>query len=255
MRGLTVNPQLGLLEGLEAGRLTERRLALVTNNLANIDTPGYKRDALSFREVLMRKIGPLGVRVFKETVQRTIFEQGELRYTGNPLDLAIVGEGFFKVQTPEGVAYTRAGNFLVDRQNRLVTPQGYPVLANGAPLVLDPALAGGGLVTLPPERIKIHDDGTVSVNGAVVGRIDVVTFEDLTKLKKLGENLFVAEDAEEVPSQNFQLRQGYLEESNVEPISEMVALIEIHREFEAIQKAISGSDEATARLIETASRL
>ncbi len=255
MRGLKVNPQLGLLEGLEAGRLLERRLAVTTNNLANVDTPGYKRDALSFREVLMRKMGPRYVRIFKETSQRVVFEQGELEPTGNPLDLALVGEGFFKVQTPEGVAYTRAGNFRLDRERRLVTPEGYPVLANGAPVILDPGLARGGLITLPPERFLVHEDGTLSVDGTTVARLDVVTFDDLSKLRKVGQNLFVAEGAQERPAERFQVRQGYLEKSNVNPLTEVVALIEIHREFEAVQKALRSADEATGRLLETAGRI
>lgn len=245
---------MGLLEGLEAGRLLERRLAVTNNNLANVDTPGYKRDALSFREVLMRKIGPHHVRIFKETTQRVIFEQGELEPTGNPLDLAIVGEGFFRVQTPQGIAYTRAGNFRIDRDRRLVTPQGYPVLADGAPVIVDPGLARGGLITLPNERFLVHDDGTISVDGTVIARLDVVTFDDPNKLKKIGQNLFVAEGALERPAENFQLRQGYLEKSNVNPLTEIISLIEIHREFEAVQKALKASDEATGRLIETASR-
>ncbi|OAQ20479.1 flagellar basal-body rod protein FlgF [Thermosulfurimonas dismutans] len=254
MRGLKVNPQLGLLEGLEAGRLLERRLAVTTNNLANVDTPGFKREALSFREVFMRKIGPRYQRIFKETTQRTIFEQGELEPTGNPLDLAIVGEGFFKVQTPQGIAYTRAGNFRIDRDRRLVTPEGYPVLANGAPVIVDPGLARGGLITLPTEKFLIYEDGTISVDGTTVARLDIVTFDDLSKLRKLGQNLFVAEGVREVPAEDFQLRQGYLEKSNVNPLTEIVSLIEIHREFEAVQKALKASDEATGRLIETASR-
>ncbi|WP_246167865.1 flagellar basal-body rod protein FlgF [Thermosulfurimonas marina] len=255
MAGIKVNPQLGVLEALEAGQLLERRLAVTTHNLANVDTPGYKRDRLSFREYLLPKIGPNYRRIFKEIRQYTDFEQGEIRPTGNPLDLALVGEGFFKVLTPEGVAYTRAGNFTLDREGRLVTPQGWPVLADGAPVILDPGLARGGLITLPRERILIHDDGTISVDGTTVARLDVVTFDDLSKLKKVGQNLFRAEGAQERPAENFQVRQGYLEGSNVNPLTEVVHLIEIHREFEAVQKAIRSADEATGRLIETTGRV
>ena len=254
MKALKVNPQLAWLEGLEAGRLLERRLAVTTNNLANVDTPGFKREALSFREYLLPKIGPRYRRIFKEIHEYTVFDQGEVEPTGNPLDVAIVGEGFFKVLTPEGVAYTRAGNFTLDRERRLVTPQGYPVLAGGAPVILDPGLARGGLSTLPEERIQIHSDGTISVDGTTVARLDIVTFDDLGKLKKIGHNLFRAEGAQERPAEDFQLRQGYLEKSNVNPLTEVVHLIEIHREFEAVQKAIRSADEATGRLLETASR-
>ncbi len=251
---LKLNPQLGLLETLEGGRLLERRLNVSANNLANVDTPGFKKDRLTFREVLMRKY-PRGWRTFKEVTVQTDFQQGPVEFTGNPLDVAIVGEGFFKVQTPQGVAYTRAGNFRLDAQRRLVTPEGYPVLANGAPIIVDPGLAKGGLITLPNERFLINADGTVSVDGTEVGRLDVVTFADLSVLKKRGENLFVpSEGAQEIPVENPDLRQGYLEQSNADPLEEMVNLIEIQREFEAIQKGIKSETENTSRMIETYGR-
>ncbi|MFN3504781.1 MAG: flagellar hook basal-body protein, partial [Caldimicrobium sp.] len=132
MTGIRINPQLGLLEALEGAQLLERKFSAATNNLANVDTPGFKADGISFKEVLMKKIGPKYIRAFKETQPYLDTQQGILEPTQNPLHFSIVGEGFFKVQTPEGVAYTRAGNFTLDAERRLVTPQGYPVLANGA---------------------------------------------------------------------------------------------------------------------------
>jgi len=250
--GIRINPQLGLLEALEAGRLINRKLIVTANNLANVDTPGYKADGLAFREVLMKKIGPMYKRIFKETLPYTNFEQGVFEHTGNPLDLAIMGEGFFKVKTPNGVAYTRAGNFKINREHVLVTVQGYPVLANGAPIIIDPGMAG--LITMSNVRINIASDGTISIGNTEVGKLDIVTFDDLSKLKKRGENLFVADGAKEIPATNYEIRQGYLEKSNVNPVKEMVKLIEIQRGFESVQKSIRGIDEATERLIETARR-
>ena len=254
MKTLKVNPQLGLLEALEGGRLLERRLNVSANNLANVDTPGFKKELITFREVLMRKY-PRGWRTFKEVTVKTDFQQGPVEFTGNPLDVAIMGEGFFKVETPQGVAYTRAGNFRLDAQRRLVTPEGYPVLANGAPIIVDPGLAKGGLITLENQRFLINADGTISVDGTEVGRLDIVSFDDLSALKKRGENLFVLEgEAQEIPVENPEIRQGHLELSNADPLEEMVNLIDIQREFEAIQKTISGNDENTSRMIETYGR-
>lgn len=254
MKTLKVNPQLGLLEALEGGRLLERRLNVSANNLANVDTPGFKKELITFREVLMRKY-PRGWRTFKEVTVKTDFQQGPVEFTGNPLDVAIMGEGFFKVETPQGVAYTRAGNFRLDAQRRLVTPEGYPVLANGAPIIVDPGLAKGGLITLENQRFLINADGTISVDGTEVGRLDIVTFDDLSALKRRGENLFVLEgEAQEIPVENPEIRQGHLELSNADPLEEMVNLIDIQREFEAIQKTISGNDENTSRMIETYGR-
>lgn len=254
MEGLKINPQIGLLETLEAGQLLVRKLDTHVNNLANLDTPGYKNSELSFREVLMKKIGPLWRRAFKETFPYIQMEQGELEPSGEALHLAIVGEGFFKVQTPQGIAYTRAGNFLLDAQRRLVTPHGYLVLSNGAPLVVDPAMSREGLLTMENLRLQVSSEGILSIDGTEIGRLDVVTFDDLEKLKKVGENLFVSEDAKERPATDYEIKQGFIEKSNVSPIKEMVNLIEIHRSFEAVQKFIRGWDEATEKLLETTRR-
>ena len=254
MKGLRINPQLGLLEALEAADLLERKLTVTTNNLANVDTPGYKADRLTFREVLMKKIGPKYMRVFKETVPYTVMKQGTLEPTGNPLHFAIVGEGFFKVQTPHGIAYTRAGNFTLDSQRRLVTPDGYPVLANGAPIVIDPGMAKGGLITMENLRLQVSPEGILSIDGTQIGKLDVVTFDDVKKLKKLGENLYISEGAQEKPATNYEIKQGFVEESIVSPIREMVNLIVIQRNFQSVQKFIQGWDEATEKLINTANR-
>lgn len=254
MESLRINPQLGLLETLEVGQLLIRKLDTHANNLANLDTPAYKNSELSFREVLMRKIGPLWRRAYKETVPYVQMEQGELEPTGEALHLAIVGEGFFKVQTPQGIAYTRAGNFLLDTQRRLVNPHGYLVLSNGAPLVVDPAMSREGLLTMENLRLQVSPEGILSIDGTEVGRLDVVTFDDLSKIKKVGKNLFISEGAEERPATNYEIRQGFIEKSNVNPIKEMVNLIEIHRNFEAVQKFIRGWDEATEKLLEITRR-
>lgn len=254
MAGIRINPQLGLLEGLEAMQLLERRFTATANNLANLDTPGFKSDGLTFREVLMKKIGPRYRRAFKETVPYLDLQQGFLEPTQNPLHFAIVGEGFFKVQTPHGIAYTRAGNFTLDAERRLVTSQGYPVLANGAPVVIDPGMAAEGLVTMDNLKLRVSPDGLLSIDGTEIGRLDVVTFDDMTKLKKIGENLYVSEGAQEVLATNYEIKQGFVEKSNVNPIKEMVNLIEIQRTFEAVQRSIRGFDEASEKLIETARR-
>lgn len=249
MAGIKINPQLGLLEALEAAQLLERKLTVTTNNLANVNTPGYKSDGLEFKEVLMKKIGPKYKRIFKETTQYIKMEQGVLEYTGNPLHLAIVGEGFFKVRTPNGIAYTRAGNFTLDSQRRLVTPDGYPVLANGAPVVIDPGMTREGLITMEDSKFQVSIEGILSIDRTEIGRLDIVTFDDLTKLKKIGKNLYISEGASELPATEYEIKQGYVENSNVNVLKEMVSLIEIHRGFEAVQRSIKALDDTTERLI------
>lgn len=254
MAGIRINPQVGLVEALEAAQLLERKFTASANNLANLDTPGFKADGLTFREVLMKKIGPRYMKAFKETVPYLDTQQGFLEPTHNPLHFSIVGEGFFKVQTPKGVAYTRAGNFTLDAERRLVTSQGYPVLANGAPVVLDPGMAAEGLVTMDNLKLRVSPDGLLSIDGTEIARLDVVTFDDLSKLKKIGENLYISEGAQEAMAINYEIRQGFVEKSNVNPIKEMVNLIEIQRTFESVQRSIRGLDEATEKLIETTRR-
>lgn len=254
MAGIRINPQVGLVEALEAAQLLERKFTASANNLANLDTPGFKADGLAFREVLMKKIGPRYKKAFKETVPYLDSQQGFLEPTQNPLHFSIVGEGFFKVQTPKGIAYTRAGNFTLDAERRLVTSQGYPVLANGAPVVLDPGMAAEGLVTMDNLKLRVSPDGLLSIDGTEIARLDVVTFDDLSKLKKIGENLYISEGAQEAMAINYEIRQGFVEKSNVNPIKEMVNLIEIQRTFESVQRSIRGLDEATEKLIETTRR-
>lgn len=254
MDGIKINPHLGLLEALEAAQLMDRKLTVVANNLANVDTPGYKADGLAFIEVLMRKVGPKYVKAYKETQQFIKKEQGVLEYTGNPIHFAIVGEGFFKVQTPNGIAYTRAGNFTLDTQRRLVTPEGYPVLANGTPVVVDPGMTREGYITMENSKLQVSSEGILSIDMTEIGRLDVVTFDDYSKLKKIGENLYISEGAQEVRAENYEIKQGYIERSNVNPIREMVNLIEIHRTFEAIQRSIRSWDEETEKLITTTQR-
>ncbi len=254
MREIRINPQLGLLETLEAGQLLERKFSATTNNLANVDTPGYKADGVAFKEVLMKKIGPRYKRAFKETHPYLDIQQGYLEPTQSPLHLAIVGEGFFKVQTPQGIAYTRAGNFTLDAQRRLVTPQGYPVLANGAPVILDPGMSAEGLVTMDNLKLRVSPEGLLSIDGTELGRLDIVTFDDLSKVKKIGENLYISDGAEEMMAVNYEIKQGSIEKSNVNVIKEMVNLIEIQRTFEAVQRSVRGFDEASEKLIETTRR-
>lgn len=254
MSGIKINPHLGLLEALEAAQLMDRWLTITANNLANVDTPGYKSDGIAFIEVLMKKIGPKYMKAYKETQTFIKKDQGILEYTGNPLHFAIVGEGFFKVQTLNGIAYTRAGNFTLDKERRLVTPEGYPVLANGTPVVVDPGMTREGYITMENSKLQVSPEGILSIDMTEIGRLDVVTFDDYSKLKKIGENLYISEGAQELKAENYEIKQGYVEKSNVNPIREMVDLIEIHRTFEAIQRSIRSLDEETERLITTIQR-
>jgi flagellar basal-body rod protein FlgG len=216
-----------MTRAVQGGLRQERKLDIIANHLANSDTNGFKGDILAFDDV------------FKANLV-TDHSQGNLNVTGNTLDLALGDKGFFKIQTPQGIQYTRDGNFTVDRNGTLVTQNGDAVLGNNAPLAIQGT------------EIHINQAGEVFVDGEAVGNLDIVTFEDLTRLKKTDQSLFRYEgDAgtdEQIP-QNVNVRQGSLEKSNISTAIEMVEMIQTHRMYEAYQKMIMTFDEIDSKAI------
>lgn len=208
---------------------------VVANNLANVSTPGFKRDRVSF-EALVAALGeegtspvePVGVEMAAIVSD---FSQGPLRATGNPLDLAISGEGFFRVMTPDGEAYTRGGSFRLSAEGQIVDASGRQLLGEGGP------------VTLPRGEVQIADDGTVSVDGVVIDKLSTVVFEDPSVLTKVGGNLYVANGAAPAQAEEpARILQGYIEGSNVAAVREMVDMISALRLYEANQKAVTSID-------------
>lgn len=241
------------------GALTqEHRLANISNNLANVNTTGYKRESLAFRDVFARfghdMLDPIPALREKSllpepdqmsqtriAVSHINFTQGALRETGNPLDVALQGDGFFKVRTVEGDFYTRNGNFHLTPDGQLVNSQNYPVLGGDGELMVEP----GG-------RVEVAPNGEIAVNGEVAGVLDVVTFENLQVLEKVGRNLYQVRagvNAAEQPVDNVMVASGYLENANVEVVQEMVGMIETHRLFEAYQKVMHTTQEADQKLV------
>ncbi|MFV0423632.1 flagellar basal-body rod protein FlgF [Oleidesulfovibrio sp.] len=235
------------------GALTnEHRLNNIANNLANVNTTGYKRDVLAFKDTFLsfahdevmepipnvrsKKMFPEPIHIAKPRIAlaKTDFTQGGLKLTGAPLDVAIQGEGFFKVRTPEGEFYTRNGNFRQTFDGQLVTQQGWPVIGTG------------GDIQLPPRsNITIAENGSIYANGELVGQIQVVNIDNPITLEKQGSNLFRLREGaggQEVPVENPMVLQGFTEAANVEVVSEMVNMIEAHRQFEAYQKIMQATD-------------
>ena len=236
----------------------ETQLDTIANNLANANTTGYKRQAAQFEDLLYQNarvagsnadgtVGPTatqvgtGVRVVATTRS---FEQGTLQQTGNPLDLAVQGEGLFAVMRPTGeLAYTRSGSFQLDAQRRLTTSDGLP---------LEPP------ITIPADAtsVTIAADGTVSVQqpgghaSTNVGQIRLTTFPNPNGLSALGNNLFGATASSGEPVTGAPalegrgtLLQGSIEGSNVNVVDEMVAMIRTQRAYEINSKVISAADE------------
>jgi len=223
--------RLGMIEGVETMRAQEERMSQIANNLANVDTPGFKRQQVTFWEMLHRTESGTN-RVGKAHRDITDHLQGAAELTGGQLDMLIDGEGFFRVQTPEGIRYTRAGNFVTNSSGQLVTQDGYPVLGQA------------GTVTIDGSDVAVGPKGEVIVDGELVNQLQVVSFQDLNALQHQGKNLFRAgANTPETDAGNFRIVQGSLEQSNVNTAVEMTEMIDLQRAFQAQQKIIQTIDD------------
>ncbi len=204
--------------------LQEKRLNVIANNLANAQTPGYKRDIVRFTDFL-----------YEET--HTQMQPGSLKTTSAPLDLAIIGDGFFKVKTDKGIVYTRSGHFSLDAEGRLVTPEGWFVLGKNGIIKLsstDVVIDRNGQIT------EVNQEEGPGAPARIVDTLDIVTFDKPGSVKKVGQNYFMPSDpnAKEIRPKNVFIQQGALEEPNFSIVEEMTNLIDTLRIFEAYQKTL-----------------
>jgi len=213
----------------------EQAMASISNNLANVDSVGFKKDRLSFESLLRDARQTESARGINYSRLRTLqpdLGSGPLRPTGNDLDLAIHGEAFFKVRDNEGQTfYTRKGSFSISTTGDLITESGHLVLSDGGgPLNL--SSAGGGGVT-------IAEDGTVVMDGAEIGKVGVFALEDPAQLAKAGNSLFtLPPEGTERPVENTRVLQGNLEMSNVNMVEEMALMIDTMRNHESLHKVL-----------------
>lgn len=205
----------------------------VANNLANISTPGYRGQHSVFRALLANASGfplsPLNQAVNDYSVlgdSNFDLSQGTIEHTGNELDLALQGTGFFSVQTSAGPAFTRNGNFHVSPKGQLVTSAGDPVLGENGPIQV---------VGAP---VSISPDGTISVNGALAGKLKIVDFPPGTNLEALGQTYYTAPDGTATPAKNASIIQGSVEASNVNPVASAVELVTVQRYADLMQRAL-----------------
>lgn len=221
-----------------------RQMDIVANNIANMNTNGFKGERMMFVEHLVKSPG--GQRLLGEKLSfvRDIatlldFSEGPVEGTGNPLDLAITGEGFFVVQTEDGERYTRNGRFKLDDGGQLVNQNGEPLLSTGnQPFFLGPE----------DTEITISRDGTVATNNGEIGRIKLVNFENPQLLKRSAGGLFAAEE-EPRDVESPEIIQGMLEGSNVQPIIEMAKMIEIQRTYDSVRNFIEREDERMRNMV------
>jgi flagellar basal body rod protein FlgG len=222
----------GLYAALSGATAKMQSLEVSANNLSNSGTPGYKKDQSDFEALFRREVqdgAGGGLNFVRISRTYTDFSQAELTATSNPLDLAIEGQGFFKLKGPDGFVYSRLGKFSVDAENRLVNPDGLPLVGEkDLPItVADRA------------TVRIDEFGRISDAEGEVGVIPLFTSSDLPGLMKLGRGLFVAgPNSTELRVKDARIVAKHLENSNVQPLQEMTKMIDSLRAFEAYQKIL-----------------
>jgi flagellar basal-body rod protein FlgF len=273
----------GIYTGASGMIVQQARLDVVSNNLANVDKTGFKKDLTIFKafpDMLIRRlsdnglgvtpagsydtmpyVGKLGTGVEVNEVY-TDFDQGSLQRTENNFDLALEGRGFLTVQTERGERYTRNGSFTINQDGILMNHNGYPVIGEK------------GIIRVQHNNFIVNEQGEILVNGAldpnsvvgmadndwsqpiVLDRLKLVDFEKIRELKKEGDSLWKETEysGPPLPPGNLKVIQGFLEKSNVNMIREMVDMIEVQRSYEANQKAVQTHDTELGRLINEVAR-
>jgi flagellar basal-body rod protein FlgF len=243
-----------LLVGLSRQVTLERQMDVVANNVANINTNGFKADRSLFEEFLTSRAhednfarGDRRISFVQDRGTFKDFSQGASELTKNPLDVAIDGAGFLVVQTPAGERYTRDGGLKINNQGQLVNSSGYQVLGGSGPIVMQPT----------DKEITIAADGNVTVLegtnrvDSVRGKLRVVRFADAQKLVKEGSNLYAAgPDAAAQPDAASKLRQGFIEKSNVNSVLEMSRMIEVTRAYTSISAMLQQQGDMRKSAIE-----
>ncbi|MCO6384765.1 MAG: flagellar hook-basal body complex protein [Vannielia sp.] len=227
----------------QSGLMNEMRA--VANNLANLSTTGFRREGVIFSEWVRAADGPSGsVSMATARVRNTDLAQGTLSQTGGTFDFAIEGEGFFQIETPQGLRLTRAGSYTPGPAGEVMNGDGH--------FLLD---AGGAPVFAPPgaRSISLAADGTLSADGVPLTQIGMVEPEDYTAMTREGGTLFDPGGAV-VPAENARVLQGFIEESNVDPILEIARMIEVQRTYELGQKFLEKESERKDSVIQTLTR-
>ena len=228
--------------GLSQQMALSHQMDVVANNIANMSTPGFKSQNMLFKTYL-NKTTAEGEKIAQVQDYGTYRDtkQGALTETYNKLDVAIQGSGYFAIQTPQGVRYTRNGSFALDGNGKIITQTGDAVLgSNGSPLTVQPGT----------NNITIMKDGEISSDKGSVGTLKLVNFPDEQALTAIGGGLYDAQGAPEQPVDKPQLMQGFIETSNVQPITEMNKMLSITRLYEAVQHILINDHDDARTMIQ-----
>ena len=235
----------GLFSNFSGKFVNSRRLEIISNNIANVSTPGFKVSRPVFNAFTGEDESG------NEMLQNTFvsmydsylnFAAAPLLETGSNLDFAIEGEGFFVVSTKDGPMYTRNGKFTINKDKQLVTADG------------DTVLGKSGEITIDGKEINVENDGSIYVDNTFVDAIKIVDFDDKKYIRNYGKNLFIntKEESSEIIPENSTIRQGYFEASNVDVMREMIEMIHTVRAYEAYTKIGESLDNVLGQLIDLA---
>jgi len=231
----------------------QQEYLVITSNLANASTAGYKRRVTAFSEVLSPMLAGGAAGAAGETGRgmqiqghtRVDFSQGALRQTERSLDVAISGQGFLVIETADGPLYTRNGSLHTSATGQLVTAGGHPIQGVSGPIVVPAEVSN--------TSIQITSDGTVLAGGEQIGQLRVVDFEKPEHLEPVGECAFRAPtDLAQRPPKDAVVCQGFLEDSNVSPVKELVGLITVSRTYEANLRTVNATDDRMKSLLQVA---
>lgn len=246
----------GLYTAAMGMNVQAKKLDLVSNDLANAATTGYKKDVAvvsSFREEYLSRLndsenytsneGIIGRITYGAKIDEvyTDFTQGSIIGTNLETDMAIQGDGFFTVQTPNGIAYTRDGNFSINQFGQLVTKEGYNVMGQEGPIELGEDYFSSGNI------LRVQDNGEIYVGSDYIDTLNMANFEDSRALRKMDDNLYSA-TAQPIPFTG-SIIQNYLEVSNTNTVSAMVDMITVARTYEMNQKMIQTQDALLGKAV------
>jgi len=231
---------VGLYTSVTGKAARSENMDVIARNLANINTIGFKKNMASFSTFMDGDNAIPGVSLSKLSIDH---EQGSVKATGNKLDLAITGNGFFTMDTGNGLRYSRNGHFVLNSEMELVNAMGWKLTGST------------GAVSIPKNAkdVLIGDSGSVSADGVIVGKLRIVNFEDKSDLKEVGNSSFKSKSNSEGDiAEGFTVQQGYLENSNVSVIEEMVNMIVNNRSFQGNNRVNKTIDGTLEKLIRTA---
>ncbi len=220
--------------GLSQQLSLQQQMNMTANNLANMSTPGYRAQQTLFSEYISQPRGGDIVRQANNSGSYRNLSVGSLTQTHNEFDVALQERGYFAVQTPGGIRYTRDGAFTLNAERQLVNKNGYPVMNENNETIQ---------VQADATQIRITEDGEITSEAGTIGRLKVVNFDNEQDMLRTGENLFNPNGQAEVPVQNVRVVQGFTENSNVNPVIEMNRMIEVLRSYQSTQRMLQTDHE------------